>query len=390
MFAVALLLRTGGLKAQTADKQAQVAAADTTTGLIHRFEVDLLPDRVLHTNEYLEGDNLPGRTVNALNSVSLKYAFQFDERSERALAYGQPRQGIGLTKHWGDRLIGSPWSVFLFQGAQIATMGRRMSLDYEWKFGLTTGWETYDNFFNPTNRVFGARTTALMNLSLMLDYRLCRWLDVSLGLTATHYSNGNTRFPNAGLNTLGGRLSLTYLANRHDDLRPAAKRMAQPVVGRNIYFDLMLYGAWCTAGVMDEEGKSIALDRTYAVCGLNLAPMYRFSHLFAAGVSVDAVYDRSANLQLASVKKQIVPYDHKPDNQTALGLSARGEFMMPFFTINAGVGVNVIGAKGDLKGIYQVLALKIDIFDGLYANIGYTLHDFSDPDHLMFGLGFRY
>jgi hypothetical protein len=151
----------------------------------------------------------------------------------------------------------------------------------------------------------------------------------------------------------------------------------------------MVYGARCTAGIPDDKGQLIALDDTYAVYGLALAPMYRLGRRFAAGPSLDAVWDRSANMQLMKRDERLEPYAHEPDNQFAVGLSLHGEFIMPIFTINAGIGTNVIGAGGDFSGIYQTLALKIDIVGPLYANIGYTLHDFSDPDHLMFGLGCR-
>ncbi len=62
---------------------------------------------------------------------------------------------------------------------------------------------------------------------------------------------------------------------------------------------------------------------------------------------------------------------------------------MPFFTINVGLGTNVLG-RGDLRGLYQVFALKIDVTRSSFLHIGYNLQNFQTPNYLMLGLGFRF
>ena len=76
-------------------------------------------------------------------------------------------------------------------------------------------------------------------------------------------------------------------------------------------------------------------------------------------------------------------------NQLALGLSGRAEYVMPFFTIGVGLGTNVLG-RGDLRGLYQVFALKINVTRSSFLHIGYNLQDFQTPNYLMLGLGFRF
>ena len=76
-------------------------------------------------------------------------------------------------------------------------------------------------------------------------------------------------------------------------------------------------------------------------------------------------------------------------HQLALGLSGRAEYVMPFFTIGVGLGTNVLG-RGDLRGLYQVFALKIDVTRSSFLHIGYNLQNFQTPNYLMLGLGFRF
>jgi hypothetical protein len=72
----------------------------------------------------------------------------------------------------------------------------------------------------------------------------------------------------------------------------------------------------------------------------------------------------------------------------ALGLSGRVEFVMPYFTINFGIGHNFVNAQtDDLKGFYEILALKIHVLRKAYVHIGYSLYDFYYPNNLMLGLG---
>lgn len=74
----------------------------------------------------------------------------------------------------------------------------------------------------------------------------------------------------------------------------------------------------------------------------------------------------------------------------ALGLSGHAEFVMPYFTINLGIGHNIVNARGDFSGLYQMVGLKIGLPRNAFLNIGYTLRNFKNPNHLMLGIGFRF
>ena len=61
---------------------------------------------------------------------------------------------------------------------------------------------------------------------------------------------------------------------------------------------------------------------------------------------------------------------------------------MPFFTLGVGMGTNFIG-KGDMRVFYQVLTLKIAVSRSAFLHVGYNLREFSEPNYLMLGVGFR-
>ena len=161
----------------------------------------------------------------------------------------------------------------------------------------------------------------------------------------------------------------------------------------NIYE--MHFGSWRRKGI-EVGDKQYAAPDAYTVLGFNFASMYNFGYKFRAGVSLDGVYDGSANVAIAD---QIVEMGssadlavEKPgvDRQLALGVSARAEFVMPYFNIGVGLGTNFLHKGGDLKAFYQMLILKVAVTRSSYVHIGYSLRDFHMPNFLMLGVGYRF
>ncbi len=356
----------------------------------HRIELDAVPASILHTNQYLKGGNIEGRTMNHAFTFRAKYAFQLPEQSLLSQIYREAYQGIGVAFHDFNWQMGHPWSVFVFQGARIKKFSRALSLNYEWNLGLTFGWHPFDRQTNPDNRVIGSKVTAYIDADFYLRWRLSRCLDLNAGVSMIHFSNGNTTIPNAGLNVVGGRLSLAYYIHRQD-----ADRVPSRMLPRFHHFwgvDVVLFGAYRSLGYND-NGVPQALPGKFGVGGFSVNPLYHVNYWFSFGPSLDGVYDRSANVEYTPTDSNVEPDVVQPSSvwkQMALGLAARAEFRMPFFCINVGVGRNVLVENGDLKAWYQLLALKLDLSRHLFLHIGYSLHDFRYPNHLMLGAGWHF
>ena len=371
------------------------AATPEDSATVHRVEVEAVPGLILKTNDFLRGNNGEVRTMNHAFTAKVKYAFAPPSGSMEAKLYKGVYQGVGLAYHDLNPQLGHPVSLFLFQGATIKTIVNRLSLDYEWNLGLAYGWKNYDQKDHPDNRVIGSKMTAHINVDLYLRYRLSKNLDLNLGASITHYSNGNTSIPNAGLNIAGIKASAAYYFNR----KQACENRSQEDCSLSTdhyslhkwVWDLTLYGAWKRRGIETETG-TFAIPGKYGVAGLNVNPLYRINRWLNVGPSLDMSYDSSANLEVDIHKDQEPTTDdvhmapwHK---RIAVGLSGRVEFVMPYFTINFGIGHNVVNANTeDLKGFYEILALKIHILRKSYIHIGYSLYDFYYPNNLMLGLG---
>lgn len=177
----------------------------------------------------------------------LKYSFQLRPHTAADQAYIGAYQGIGLGYFdFGNRPeVGTPTALYLFQGGSIARFSPRLSLNYEWNFGVSFGWKSYDPAENFNNKIIGSGTNAYLNANLYLNWALSPTFDLTVGATGSHFSNGNTRYPNSGLNTIDCKVGLVYNFNRKaDELAKSWQRPLVPAFPRHVSYDLTLFGSW--------------------------------------------------------------------------------------------------------------------------------------------------
>lgn len=370
--------------------------------------------RVAHVfpaSDFFKGMNARDANLSTTWSPHLQMAFRFAPNSQMRKLYPHAYQGIGVGLHrfpysgkryrsayiepWyeepnihGKHELGNPVSVYLFQGSRIASLSERLSLDYEWNFGAAFGWNPYDEDDNYYNNVVGSRVNAYMNLAFMLNYRLSRHWNLTAGIDLAHFSNGNTSYPNKGVNTMGARLSVAYDVSP----QPAQQAEIHPTIGQRWQWDIMAYGAKrCYAFLIDDV--PCILPEKYWVLGLSVGPLYQFSKYLSAGTSMDLQYDEGANMKhhFAYFDTDDNPRFYRPPfrEQFTIGLSLHAEFRMNIFAINVGLGHSLLGHY-EQSGFYQTLSLKTFFTPNVYLNTGYRLHDMKDPNNLMIGLGARF
>ena len=363
--------------------------------LTHRVGIEMKGAWIAPSHGFFRGENGAGKKLDKSGSLHLKYSFQFPGSSRYGAMYPTAYQGIGMAWNtfFDKAELGVPAALYVFQGARIASLGERLSLDGEWNFGASFGWKPYDEQHNSFNRVVGSRVNAYIDAALLLSWRPLPGLTLNAGVDITHFSNGNTTLPNSGVNTIGARIGAVYNVAR-TPMKSIRKAAVQESF-RQFTLETIFYGALRAKG-FEYEGSGYLLDGRFAVAGINIAPMYRFTRCFQAGLSLDVQYDESANLSghmagMVSEGTGMSPRFYRPplSEQVAAGLSLRAELVMPIFTIGVGLGRNVL-YKGELGVFYQMATLKTDVGGNAFLQIGYRLDNFHDPSNLMIGLGWRF
>ena len=372
---------------------------DSTSGkFIHMIGIDLKPGYTFPTHEFFEGANNAQQKINSTLSGHLKYGFKFSPETRLGKIYPHAIQGIGVgyNTFFNSSELGDPLNVYIFQTSRIANITQNLSFDYEWNFGTSIGWKKYDKIKNPLNMVVGSNANAYINLGFLLNWQISSNTNVRGGVGVTHYSNGNTSYPNSGVNTIGASVGVTRFFGNNERSKYASRQLQNHLFNSYINYDLIVYGATRKKGIFPENSNPMLVPGSFGVGGLNFNPLYNFSKYFRAGASLDLQYDESANI----VKHIANDYIPKPENlkfyrpsfreQFSAGISLRAEIVMPIFSINLGVGKNFLCKGDDTNSFYQTFVLKTNITDNLFLHTGYQLYRFKDPNNLMLGLGYRF
>lgn len=368
--------------------------------VIHMIGADFRPAYVFPTHEFFRGANSTGERIDATLSGHLKYGFRFSPSTKMGRMYPYAVQGIGIAYNtfFCPSEVGNPLAVYVFQTSKIAALTPKLSLDYEWNFGASFGWKKYDEETNPWNRVVGSKINAYINLGFMLNWQLAPNTNLRAGIDVTHYSNGNTHYPNSGVNTIGASVGVThFFGNGAPERILPSGLQRENTFHRYVSYDLIVYGATRKRGIFPADSNPVLAPGSFGILGLNFNPLYNFSKYFRAGVSLDMQYDESANIG-NHVANDYFPSDpdelqfYRPPfrEQFSAGLSLRAEIVMPIFSINLGIGKNFFCHGADNNSFYQTFVLKTNITKHLFLHTGYQLYRFKDPNNLMLGIGFRF
>lgn len=368
-----------------------------------RIGAEISPALVPGTSSYLDGYNPACKPIDASLSGSIRVDFSFSPDTREGMLYRGAYQGIGISlgSYADDGVLGTPVSAFVYQGAPIARFSNRLWLGYEWQFGAAFGWRHSNEEKLDDNAVVSTAVTAHMGLGVKLHYRFSDKWQMSVGIGANHYSNGNTSWPNAGVNTIGASIGITHIINPDNDVvsvNDAAREKEYSEIKKEAdrhrwLYDIMVFGAWRKRIVnVGEPVESELIPGRFGILGIQLSPMYRLDRRFAIGPALDVQWDESAGLAPYWINESYddnIMFERPPfGKQLSVGLSGHAELTMPIFTINAGLGYDFVCPNGN-KRFYQSLALKTFITNKLYLNVGYRLGSFKEPQNLMLGFGVR-
>lgn len=376
-------------------KNAMPGSSSIQKPYMNALSVEERIGRVALTENFLKGDNRKGTPISMQNMTHLKWSLDIRPHTWEDIVYGSYYQGAGIFYssfvHKTD--IGNPWGIYLFQGARIAEINSRLSFNYEWNLGLSAGWKPYDFINNPKNNSIGSKVNAYINTNFYFKWRMSRHFDLNAGISLTHFSNGNTKDPNNGINTLSGSVGLKYYFNRNSKFYIKERNVSIPKYPKHMQYELLIFASWKDV-TLDTAGTHIKkpyLNKKFLVTGFSFSPMYAINYKLQIGGSFDFSYDESAGMTYDLLPNNMIRYAHAPFNeQISIGLAAKVDFTMPYFTISGSVGYDILHGNKKTSSLYQILALKVNISPDIFFNIGYRASAFKNPDFLMFGIGCRF
>ena len=351
----------------------------------YTFGVNLRPSYVMPTHGFYNGWNPQNQVIRTAGTFDMQFGISESGRG----VY----QGIGLAVHtfFAEELLGTPATVYLFQGAPLARLGQGLTLGYEWNLGLSSGWK--DNGI-----VTVSPLNVFINVGAIFNWKINSCWDLNFGPEYTHFSNGDTKFPNGGANTVNFRAGVKrhYLPSGHTPVERVFEADPDRAFSDRLVYDLAILGGF-RADRSIHEGRLYLVNEAFPTVAMNFNPLVSINKYLYAGASFDMLYDRSANLVYAQNESGNVSYSYPSFlSQASAGLSARAELRMPIFAVNIGIGYGVqLGNHTryndrDLDALYGIFALKAFVTERLFLNVNYRLSSVLYSHNLMFGLGWRF
>lgn len=349
---------------------------------------------VLPTNDYIkEGTKTPGYT-----SLSAKYGIYSSTESWEDIAYGMPYFGIGFygAKFFNKKALGHPFSVYLFQGAELHRYKPNFSLNYELNLGMSFNWKPFDPFDNPDNIALGSSANVHLGANLYFKSRLSKHVDLNYGLGLTHFSNGAYQLPNKGLNIFSPYIEIVYNLQENPAYSSNGSRPSPPPLEKRMDYDLT-FTATSRQIRVDTVGTGLPsrlIDRNFKVFGLSYSALFVHSYRFKWGPSAEFVYDESSDIQ---AWRQLHPEDGRYYDRVklgdfhkrlSLGISMRGEITYPRHSFFAHMGYNVLHGNDYDYRLYQILGLKAYLQGNFFGTFGIRAARFSKAQYLYWSIGY--
>lgn len=286
-----------------------------------------------YRGQHLASSDFEDFFSEGFGGVGIRFGTQSTGRKEWQRIHNYPQYGVGVSSfNLGgtdvDSIIGKPTALYFFFGAPMARWGKfRINSDVE--IGLSTDFNAYDSESNPNQDFIGATTNLHFNYTLAFYYELSDRIDISLGASFMHFSNGRMFTPQRGINLFGLNLSSAYhfnpIKNYTKHVDPTYQPPLRPefIITENSPFkghhEFTFMGSIGTVqaepgewkdeyGVKDTSGT---VGPRYMVNTITAEYAYQFAKKLKAVGGLDMFYDGSIENNYDNILPQNTTYSDK-------------------------------------------------------------------------------
>ena len=333
---------------------------------------------ILPSNDFVRGENLTGQPLKSYNSLSLKYGWQNPGYKDWQKVYHGPYYGIGLyVASFNNTMeLGNSIASYGFFGIPVFRL-KKLEMYTELQFGAAWNPTHYDTLSNPMNIAIGSYFTLYVDIGLNVVYPVTRNLDLGIGFSLTHLSNGGLERPNRGLNLAAPSIELKY----HFAGRPEVRNIERPPKKLERSNDLYIMLGYGNHQMVEHE-----LDTNYySVAGIGVYYSLQHSNAFRSGLGVDFNYLRS----LSALPDGSPGVQGTWDNLT-VGLIYAPEFIIGRLSIVTGIGIYAKHHKyGNFNQLYQRGGVKYHITENISVGVNIRAINFMLAEFLEFNVGYR-
>jgi hypothetical protein len=346
---------------------------------------------VFTTNKFLAGSNLEHEVINSFQSVSLKIGNQSTRNENWHVNYNFPFYGVGMymANFIDTKEIGNPIALFGFFSAPFVRHNKFL-LNYDLEFGFAFNWNSFNPIDNPNNISIGSKQTFYLDAGLNAEYQISKIISVNAGFSVTHFSNGDLKKPNYGINTIAPKVNLKF--NLFNDKIDYSKRAIPEFIKRYEWL-VSVY-----TGVKNVIYDSLNVDLItkykgvyFPIYGLSSGINRQISNKSKIGFGFSACYDGSHNAQVNIDKGKIVVAHTPYIDKMEISIYPSYELIISKMSILIQPSFYVMRQKSitQTPTFYQRVGLKYHFKNDTFVGISLNAFKFQISDFIEWHFGYR-
>jgi len=308
-----------------------------------------------------------------VRTIDMEWAQGLPKNALYSKEYRKPEAGIGLSlADLGNRdALGYAASAYGFFRAPLFRKQARFEPGYKIAFGWSFLNRYYDLHTNFKNVAIGTPGNVYFYIGLDGRIRLSKLAEITLGVGATHHSNGNIKKPNLGVNLFTGSLGTAIYINRSNAV-PLARCMLRNRY-RNSFF--LSGGA-----------------RSYNMLNNRMYPTFSLVYDFYVRVKPKREWGAGADIFYSEAYSPILKHKGYENinfsNKLQAGLHGGYGLTFNRLTLIIQAGGYVYGDYKE-KPVYSRFALRYRTHEHITVQIGLKTH-FGVADFVEYGIGYEW
>lgn len=336
--------------------------------------------------------SLPDESGNYLRStkaVALEYGWQAYGGKAWHQTCKYPNRGIGVQYMHVMRRndLGHPLSIYGFYNGNYYR-SKKFQFTNRISAGLAFGLATFDPNDPLPNYVISSKVNAFIELGLGVAVRLSDRFSLEPGFRFTHFSNGNMKRPQRGINVA------SYTVGIHNILaHPPQQPFELPLDNVKHEQELVLYlGIGSRQIEFNKDSGELYAEThgyNYLMSNLHLGYNYGLTRRFKLGVSLDGFYDGTNGQEEYAVDgvlhKSKVPFKEKLGLASFIG----GEVAIDRLSVMGSLGYILIEKRFEesTPKFEQRLGFKYHFYKNLFAGATLRAYRFRAAKAIEFNIG---
>jgi hypothetical protein len=332
-----------------------------------------------------------GYQIKRIQAFSAEYGWQMLGEKDWHQICNFPRAGIGV--QFLDIVnrdeLGHPISVYAFYDGNYLRK-KNFSVTNRLSLGAALGTKKYDPADKLPSDIFSTNLNAFVELGVGMNIRLNNFIFLEPGIRLTHFSNGNMREPQKGLNIVS--YSLGVVSNMRSTVSEPVRKYIAPCLHRH---EILGYIGMAPRQVQfyDKENNNPyeTFGLNFLMANLHLGYNYEISQRVKLGGGADLIYD-GTNGQVSLLESRIPGMDviaFKDKMKLSLFVGAESVIERLSILITLGYVVAETKFACTSPSFQQRLGFKYHFLDDVFAGMNVRANKFRVAEAFEFNVGMR-